>query len=247
VVEIGNKLKEARESRGLTLEEVEEETKIRRKYILAMEQEQFQVLPGPIYARAFLKNYARFLNIDPEEILDVLKYIHSGEDIQKDIPKTVDKKAITTASIMRYWLYPAAALLIIILFVSLYYGTRGMWTNRIGVNDEEKPKTGEIGTQENTVLQQAPVQDNTVNISGVKIALNVKNDRSWISVAVDGEQVFQGEIKAGEAKTFEGKEKILITLGNAGAVEVLENGKSIGFLGTSGEVVKREFKAPVVQ
>jgi cytoskeletal protein RodZ len=73
---IGNILKEAREARGLTLEKVEAETKIRKKYISAMEQGEFQTLPGPIYARAFLKNYAKYLNIDTEEISEVLKEIN---------------------------------------------------------------------------------------------------------------------------------------------------------------------------
>ncbi len=65
MVEIGNRLKEARLARGLTPEDVEEETKIRKKYIMALEMEQFEILPGPTYARAFLKNYAKYLNLDP--------------------------------------------------------------------------------------------------------------------------------------------------------------------------------------
>jgi len=69
-VEIGKRLKEAREERGLTLEAVEEETKIRRKYLRALEEEQFQVLPGPVYAKAFLKTYTRFLGLDAEDVFE---------------------------------------------------------------------------------------------------------------------------------------------------------------------------------
>ena len=240
---IGNILKEARETRGLTLEKVEAETKIRKKYIAAMEQGEFQTLPGPIYARAFLKNYAKYLNIDTEEIAEALKEIHPGENAQIETPKTVDKKAVKKAGLTRYWLYFAAVLLIAVAVVSIYYGAKGINANLVAAGKGEDQDAIEAISQDD-MLQQAPYQDNSPKITGVNVVLNVKGDRSWTSVIVDGNQVFQGEIKAGESKSFEGKENILVTLGNAGAVEVLENGKSIGFLGASREVVEHEFKAP---
>jgi cytoskeleton protein RodZ len=234
---IGNILKEAREARGLTLDKVEADTKIRKKYISAMEQDEFQALPGPIYARAFLKNYAKYLNIDTEEISVFLNEIHPVENIQAEKAKPVDKKAVKKAGLKRYWLH---------LVAIVYYGARGIAANRIAAVEGDNQAAVEAISQDDT-LQHTPDQDNSPKITGVNIVLNVKSDRSWTNVIVDGNQVFQGEIKAGESKTFEGKEKILVTLGNAGAVEVLENGKSIGFLGASGEVVEHEFKAPADQ
>jgi transcriptional regulator with XRE-family HTH domain len=239
-------LKEAREARGLTLEMVEAETKIRKKYISAMEQGEFQTLPGPIYARAFLKNYAKYLNIDTEEISEALKEIHPGENVQAETAEPVGKEAVKKAGLTRYWLYFAGVLLIAAVAASIYYGARGVTANRGAVVEGENQTAVEAISQDDT-LQQAPPLDNSPKITGVNVVLNVKSDRSWTNVIVDGNQVFQGEIKAGESKSFEGKEIILVTLGNAGAVEVLENGKSIGFLGASGEVVEHEFKAPAVQ
>ena len=52
-MEIGQELKAAREAMGLSLEEVEQATKIRRKYLQALENEQFDLLPGAVYAKAF--------------------------------------------------------------------------------------------------------------------------------------------------------------------------------------------------
>lgn len=245
-MEIGNILKQAREARGLTIEKVEAETKIRQKYISAMEQDDFQTLPGPIYAKAFLKNYAKYLNIDLEEISDVLNKIHPAENVQAETAKPVDDKAVKKAGLTRYWMYLVAVLLIFVVAVSVYYGARGIAANRGTAGVGENQAAVEAISQDDT-LQQAPIQDNSPKFTGVNVVLNVKSDRSWINVIVDGNQVFQGEIKAGESKSFEGKEKILVTLGNAGAVEVLENGKSMGFLGAAGEVVEHEFKAPAVQ
>jgi transcriptional regulator with XRE-family HTH domain len=246
LLDIGDMLKAAREARGLTLDKVESETKIRRKYISAMEQGEFETLPGPVYARAFLKNYAKYLNIDTVEITEALKEIHPGEDVQAETAETEDKKAVKKPGLMRYWMYLAAVLLIAAVAVSIYYGARSITADRGRSGEGENQAAVAVTPQDNT-LQQAPLQDNSPKITGVNVVLNVKSDRSWTNVIVDGIQVFQGEIKAGESKSFEGKEIILVTLGNAGAVEVLENGKSIGFLGALGEVVEHEFKAPAVQ
>ena len=62
--EIGNTLREARVRRKLTLQQAEEETKVRVKYIQAMENEDFDVLPSPAYVKGFLRTYSTFLGLD---------------------------------------------------------------------------------------------------------------------------------------------------------------------------------------
>ncbi len=66
---LGDMLREAREARGITLSEAERETKIRAKYLAALEDDNPGNLPGAVYARGFLHNYAQFLGLDPEETL----------------------------------------------------------------------------------------------------------------------------------------------------------------------------------
>ncbi len=67
--EIGNTLREARVRRKLTLQQVEEDTKIRVKYLQAMENEEFDVLPGSTYVMGFLRTYSAYLGLDPEVIV----------------------------------------------------------------------------------------------------------------------------------------------------------------------------------
>lgn len=255
-MEIGNMLREARLARGLTLENVEEETKIRKKYIMALEMEQFEVLPGPIYAKAFLKNYAKYLNINQYEIMDAFKQRQSEETVHEEHDKPLAEKKITTRKVAdknvanrkpTYWLYAAAVLLIAAIVVSLVYGSRGLWSNSTAAKEGEQQITDQITAQDNNGQQQDRTQGDLSNISGVRVVLNVISDRSWVQAIVDGNDAFQGELAAGESRSFEGKENIRIILGNAGAVEVLENDKSLGYLGAMGAVVEREFKAPAVQ
>jgi hypothetical protein len=70
VFEIGNSLREARERQGLGYPEIELATKIRAKYIRALEEEDFDALPGDTYVRGFLRTYADFLGLDGEIYVD---------------------------------------------------------------------------------------------------------------------------------------------------------------------------------
>ncbi|WP_026689834.1 helix-turn-helix domain-containing protein [Alteribacter aurantiacus] len=64
--ELGLRLKTAREERGLSLEELQIKTKIQKRYLLAIEEGAFDRLPGEFYVRAFVKNYADAVGLDPE-------------------------------------------------------------------------------------------------------------------------------------------------------------------------------------
>ena len=64
MVEIGSALRAARERRGLELGEVERETRIRERYLGALEEERFELLPARAYAKGFLGVYAEFLGLD---------------------------------------------------------------------------------------------------------------------------------------------------------------------------------------
>ena len=62
--EIGNSLRDARVRQGLELPELETQTKIRAKYLKALEEEQFDLLPGEAYVKGFLRTYADRLGLD---------------------------------------------------------------------------------------------------------------------------------------------------------------------------------------
>jgi hypothetical protein len=70
--ELGAKLRGERERRGIGIDEIEAETRIRAKFLLALEEERFDVLPGPAYVRAFVRDYAEQLGLDPQELVNEL-------------------------------------------------------------------------------------------------------------------------------------------------------------------------------
>src|SRR5947208_13298893 len=70
VFEIGNSLREARLRQGLDFPEIEQGTKIRGKYLRALEDEQFEVLPAQTYVKGFLRSYAEYLGLDGQLYVD---------------------------------------------------------------------------------------------------------------------------------------------------------------------------------
>lgn len=70
VQSLGAVLRERREAMGVTLAEVEVATRIRQKYLAALESEEWHLLPGEVVGRGFLRNYADYLGLDPQEIMD---------------------------------------------------------------------------------------------------------------------------------------------------------------------------------
>jgi len=75
-IAVGPTLKATRERRGIELATVEEETKIRAKYLRALEDEDWDVLPGPAYARGFIRAYAELLGLDSEVLVDEYRRRH---------------------------------------------------------------------------------------------------------------------------------------------------------------------------
>jgi cytoskeletal protein RodZ len=80
VFEIGNSLREARVRQGLDYSQVELATKIRAKYLRALEEEQFEILPTGTYIKGFMRSYADFLGLDGELYVDEYnsRYVAEG-------------------------------------------------------------------------------------------------------------------------------------------------------------------------
>src|SRR5699024_10715050 len=82
-MQIGERLKEAREEKGLSLEDIQQKTKIQNRYLQAIEEDNLDDLPGKFYARAFIKEYALAVGLDPTVLLE-------GFDEEKIQPQTED-------------------------------------------------------------------------------------------------------------------------------------------------------------
>jgi transcriptional regulator with XRE-family HTH domain len=75
---LGDTLRQARERKGLDLAAVERDTRIRARYLSALERGDYRDLPGAVYTRGFLRNYGQYLGLDPEYLLDLYRLEADG-------------------------------------------------------------------------------------------------------------------------------------------------------------------------
>ncbi|WP_374721820.1 helix-turn-helix domain-containing protein [Peribacillus tepidiphilus] len=73
LTELGNRLREAREANGLSLDDLQEITKIQKRYLVGIEEGKYEMMPGKFYVRAFIKQYAEAVGLEPEEIFEQYK------------------------------------------------------------------------------------------------------------------------------------------------------------------------------
>jgi cytoskeleton protein RodZ len=86
---IGAALREERERQGLSIEDLEERTKIRRRYLRALENEDWDILPGPTYVRGFMRTYAEALGLDAEELVDDYREEFEPPQPRAGLPETL--------------------------------------------------------------------------------------------------------------------------------------------------------------
>ncbi|WP_034550834.1 helix-turn-helix domain-containing protein [Carnobacterium funditum] len=87
--EIGEKLQEARKAKGYTLDDLQQMTKIQKRYLIAIEEGNYNVMPGKFYARAFIKQYADTVGLNGDQLL---------EDYTDTVPHTHDEEYVEKAS-----------------------------------------------------------------------------------------------------------------------------------------------------
>jgi cytoskeleton protein RodZ len=177
---IGRLLERRRKERGLTLEEVEQATKIRKRYLTGLERDNYAILPGAVYARGFLKTYANYLGLDGEALTRQLKsrsntrrerdidYNPSPEsDFEKPLiaPGTLSgaqKRKVSTSAIVTLIV---AVLTLAAVIGALYFVGRGAQ-----VSKERNPPSGESPPrqeQQNVARREnAPEAGSTKEVAG---------------------------------------------------------------------------------
>ncbi|HUS82946.1 MAG TPA: helix-turn-helix domain-containing protein [Dehalococcoidia bacterium] len=171
---LGRILSEARTSRGLTLDDVERDTRIARRYLEALERDEFDALPAPVYCRAFLRTYAQFLGIDPGEILRF--YPEKGRQTAELAPLPQVTKSPPPALSLN-WIVAGGVILVFLLAGALIYrmssgGEPGPSAD-VGVSAQATQPVGEGAEQlnPNAVLQPTvePTQQQSVQAEDVTV------------------------------------------------------------------------------
>ena len=112
--ELGKTLQQARVARGLTLEDCERDTRISKRYLDALEREDWKIFPAPVYSRAFLRTYAQYLGLDPAQLMRAMK-AQEEEATAPDIKPLPEIKATPATGNINWPLAAGVAVFIAII------------------------------------------------------------------------------------------------------------------------------------
>ena len=200
--EIGHSLREARERQGLGYPEIELATKVRAKYIRALEEEDFDSLPGDAYVRGFLRAYADYLGLDGEIYVDeyASRFITSWRD---ELPPRPERPRIRTRSRpvdRRVVLLAIAAVVVVGLLVFAAFSIPGSSSPHVpGLGAKNKNKHSSQSTHQ-------------LVLTGVKRGTFVEVRRGKASAKVD----LQGTVGRGETDRLAGNRFYLLVRTPAG-------------------------------
>lgn len=236
----GEKLRNTREKKGISLELIEEETKIRKMYLEALEEEAFTMLPPRVYAVGFVKRYAHFLGLDVEELTREFKELAygAGEEEEQQVFRQSTKRSPMLNRIPVKNLFLAAAFLLVAIWAGSilidYIGN--------GMNKHEISKTPQINEKKNNPPQKTPAKTPPISKT-LDMVVKVKSgQKCWVLVRVDGEEKLQGILNSDQQQSFSAQDTIYIKVGNAAAIDIIVNNKKQEPLGGQGDVMEKEYK-----
>lgn len=227
---VGGELRKARLERGVSLRRVEEETKIRARYLEAIERENWGELPGRVYAIGFVRTYCRYLGIDAEPLVRELKGILRDEDGDLQPVVRGRRPRRPRGGISRTHLAVVVVTVILIALTAIGY-------YQLTTRENSGPAGGEVAS--------SPVEESgsfkPPEEVGVQVVISAVRGDCWLRVLSDGRLVYEQTLSRGSEQTFTARERLRVTFGNAGAVLVNYNGTDLGPLGRPGDVITREF------
>ncbi|MGA6946542.1 MAG: helix-turn-helix domain-containing protein [Solirubrobacterales bacterium] len=218
---VGKTLQKARLGRGIDLTEVERVTKIRVKFLRAMEEDRWDDLPPPAYARSFLQTYARYLGLDDEALVEEYRENIEPDDAEKPIPSGIIRsgtiephRSLRPIAFVLGGLAAAAGVALIVAAIASSGGS--------GTGGTPKRHHGRPATSTSTGTGST-----TTTTTGSELSLEVSPTADvWVCLVdergrhlVDGETLTTGDTRGPFSATgFE------VTFGN-GSVQMTVNGQ----------------------
>ena len=254
----GEELRREREIRGISLKEIADATKISKRFLDAIERNDHKTLPAPVFTRGFVREYARYLGLNSEEMVNRYNFAAVGDDrieqsahlerlTTPQAPPMPNKKAPKVSIPPPYARVDRNVYILIIVVIALagvsYWALKHRRESRLA-NEERlsaeaktvvtapPPKAPVVLTQTSTAPQAA-----TAQTAPLLLSIEV-SEPSIVVLEADGETVINDELRRGYHRTIEAKERFRFrTIGNAGGIALTLNDKPVPPLGREGQVL----------
>lgn len=235
----GDWLRRQREMREISLRDIADRTKISLRYLEAMEADRFDLLPAPIFAKGFLREYARYVGLSPDEVVNhYLSVQQAGADEEEGVKKdaTLAGQRPNRPKPVRNWTYGLFLALAVLVLIGLVAALAWYAENRReDPAADVTPPPIAAPPAPAPVSIAAPLPTPERPKAPLEITLDFTAE-CWVEVIADGERRLAQVMAQGESYPVEAQQTAQITLGDTGAAEVQVNGLSYPLNGRKGEV-----------
>jgi len=250
---LGTSFKKARESKGISLDDIAKQTRISTRFLSAIEKEEFNLLPGGIFNRGFVRSYAEALGIDADQaVAEYDRLLAAREPIDTPTVTAPPPKA-------ERHLYPIAIGVLAFAIAIFYIVAHQSGRTAEGTTATAPPVVQPQPTAPAVTSQPAPTTPEPAKVTPAPtppstpiaeiaketppppvhaLTLDIEaREETWIKVTSDGNSVNPGEIlEPGMTRKFTAANSIFISIGNAAGLKLKINDKPLKPLGKSGEV-----------
>jgi cytoskeletal protein RodZ len=199
----------------VSLREISDATNISVRYLEALEESRFDILPAPVFARGFLRQYARYVGLDADEVVNSYLQAHGAGQAEEAV-------TVLPSRPRREWVSGAvmvAAMLLLLAGVAAL----ALLVERSGETEAAPPPQAAPPV---AAAPPAPAAQPTQTEarSPLLVTLDFEDD-CWVEATIDGERRVSQLHLQGESLRLEAQERVLLTLGEPGAVRVEVNGE----------------------
>jgi hypothetical protein len=230
VFEIGSSLRAAREQRQLELPAIEHATRIRAKYLRALEEERFDVLPGTAYAKGFLRTYADFLGLDGARFVDEFNERFAPDELPEAAPPVRIQRP---RRLLGSWLVVIPLAVGVGLFI---------WRTAGGGGHMPTHRHADVIASVPHVRLRAPVappRAGPPQPRQAQLVLAASRGPCWLSVrlgSASGRVLYDRTLEPGGRTSFAGT-RLWIRLGAPWNVDATLNGKRVALPSSVGDVM----------
>ena len=240
---IGQELKRERELRGISLKEIADTTKINLRFLRALEEDRFDMLPEQFFIRGIIRTYASYLGLDEQSVLNTFiesKQTEETPDVsdinnKTDISESLDSSP-KEKKISRF--FALMVLGIIALIIIMYFVFR---KEKSPPPDNSRIQPAVQETQEKPIaLPPIEQEEPEAEQQGLNIEIIVEQE-TWLEIYADNEMLDSGIKIPGDRLQIKALQEFLIHIGNAGGITYTINGQEGKKLGEPG-TVKRDIQ-----
>jgi hypothetical protein len=227
--DIGHSLREARTRRGLTPADAHKAIRIRERYLTALEEEHWDMLPGEAYTKGFLRTYAEYLGLNSQLYIDE----YNTRVARRDEEPFVAHPAVEERGLRRGILVSLASILVVGAAVAALAAWQlgGSSTPPRSAPPADGAAAGPTApaVHPKTSRHKPPV----VPAAPTFTSISASRGRCWLLVrdgGPNGAVVFEGVLEQGQAKRFRVSSPLWVRMGNPAALDITLAGKPVGSL-----------------